>query len=285
MMNQLYILLFAALLCAASDCAAQFKPLRYQLQKGQKITTEVWLESGLTRHGREIITVDSIDARGGAFLTIAPAEPPTEYEMHLDATGGVPAYMGGATIKAVLTPRGEVRINSVVDLPDIEWRRRIKADTVYRSIWGADAGMMVYQFLFPYMPRNDGIAVALDTVQTASYARRGAPDNGSDDESALNAPPIDNAAYFTVKTVYHRGTPFEYNGEMLYTMTRSEEETEENCLNPAKPMTYISTRQTQWTVRQSDGAMLQETMISYRVAANGTWQGIIRTFDALNGKQ
>ena len=142
--------------------------------------------------------------------------------------------------------------------------------------------MTTYQFLFPYLPRNDGIAVALDTAQTGYYSRRGTADDGGNNV-ATSEIPVDNAAYFKVNTLYHRSKPFEYKGEMLYTMTISEEETEENCLNPAKPMTYTSTRQTLWTVRERDGAMLLETLIEYKIASDGTWRGIIRTFDALSG--
>ncbi len=263
-MQKFFLVAAMLFLLPLSVSSVQFKPLRYKFEKGQHISVEVMIESSQMRFGKIPIVADSIDERGGTHLTILP----TEYGN----------YLGGAKFNAILTPRGQLRVEPAVDSLNRAIMQSLKADSFYYQIWGNDAIMTVYQFLFPYLPRSGNIAAALDTIQDASYVQRKLmSDEGNEDQ------PIQLMSTHHVRTKHHRGKTFKQKGVKYYRLYRTEEETEENCLTRNVYKFWRSVAETEWVVRERDGAMLQEKMLVYKKTHDGEWQAITRTFDASGG--
>lgn len=262
-MKQFYVIAAIFPIFNAIICFAQYKPLKYKLEAGQRITVEIALEAdGEKSTGLIPILVDSIDERGGAHITVLPAE--------------YGDYLGGIRFNAILTPRGQIRVQPPAQQPEREITQTIKKDTIYRSIWGDDAAIMLYQFLFPYLPRTGNVEAALDSVQSASYSRRTILTD-SDDE-----PETDVVATHNVQTRYHRGKLFIFRGEKFYKLTRTENETEENCMRRGVYKFCHSVSNVEWIVRERDGAVLREKTITYKVSPDGSWQGIVRKFNTTN---
>ncbi|MCC6846723.1 MAG: hypothetical protein LC116_04010 [Bacteroidetes bacterium] len=259
-MKQSYALIAIFYIFSAAVCLAQYKPLAYKFEAGQRVTVKIDIEaSGEKRTGLIPITVDSIDERGGAHLTVLPAE--------------YGEYLGGLRFNAILTPRGQIRVPPHESPQDEEIMQAVKKDTVYRGVWGNDASALAYQFLFPYLPRPVNIAAALDTVQSASYSRRAILSDNEED------PGTDVVATHYVQTRCHRSKSFVYRGEKMYKLTRIENETEENCLQRDTYKFWRAVSNVEWIVRDRDGAVMQIKMITYKTSPDDSWQGITLEFN------
>lgn len=269
------VVTLAAVLIAVLPCSAQMQQMNLHFTKGQIIDVAVKLEAGSERTGHIFVTVDSTDAEQNVHFTLSPAEPIEATDTLSGKIGGRRAYLGGATISVYLTPRGEVLFKDVINKQLTKWMQGIKADSVYNAVWDNQSVTMSYQFLFPAMAKVAEIKDAMGVYKKKNLC------SFSSDQHNKNADPESyTSTCRTIEVKFTKGKTFKIKGEKYYELTRSEiEETDHGGGEKVKPYSTHLTRTTVWTLRENDGVILKENMISFMESSLGSTQSLSRIFD------
>lgn len=244
--------------------------------QGQVIDVAVRIEAGSERTGHILITVDSTDAEQNVHFTLTQADAVTASDTVSGKIGGRRAYLGGATISVYLTPRGEVLFKDVIGKQLTKWMQGIKADSVYNLVWNNQSVTMSYQFLFPAIAKVAEVKDAMGVFKKKNLC------SFSSDQHNKDADPDSyTSTCRTLEVKFTKGKTFKIKGEKYYELTRSEvEETDHGGGEKVKPYSTHMTRTTIWTLRENDGVILKENMISFMESSLGTTQSLSRTFDA-----